>query len=631
MKKDETNCIIIPDKVLGSESVTGGERSSITSISKIEQLNISETNSWRCIRLHKHRITNIQYHSEMKLLITSSEDGTIKLTKIIYHGDALNANESVTFGDTVTFDGHEGKPVNGFVFSQSKSIFSFGMAREILEWDIVSLKVMRKFYVGSSVRDCQLLNGVSSQHLIALTVPRISAPDNDTMQTQWIRVFDVIGGAELQNFSKEYSSYIRGGGGSSAPHRETTSLLTRSSNIHNGLTITASRGGLSVFAVPPVWNPIGSLQLDGSLVVPVPGFKPIVTHEHAYLITVLMSPLFDFISTIDNFGLVRLWDLNSGTHAGSWTIPMGISTVGAKVSTASMDMSGQYILIGFTNAIVKILHIFSGELLLMLQPPMVKDHTKKKDDSSTRNGEIVHVMHVKLKGEKNFVIASTSTGSVISWNLGSGVAGAPGIIITLVVHPIPVTNVVVHNSMIVSVCFQQEGSSSNRNILGISTLDGRVLVLNADRVGKALINQQLDNVICTCMIFCNHVLFVGTSNGTLQCLSLTSDGLKLFEIDIKIDPQQQQNGLDNNGSLLEDLPSAVKHLTLASGGRLVATIGQIVRVWDISKFPTHELPTKDADWLDMFVPLMQFKCVGLGMWHGRICCKICDFVLTYFH
>lgn len=63
----------------------------------------------------------------------------------------------------------------------------------------------------------------------------------------------------------------------------------------DGLTITASRGGLSVFAVPPVWNPIGSLQLDGSLVVPVPGFKPIVTHEHAYLITVLMSPLFDFI------------------------------------------------------------------------------------------------------------------------------------------------------------------------------------------------------------------------------------------------------------------------------------------------------------------------------------------------
>ena len=51
----------------------------------------------------------------------------------------------MTFGDTVTFDGHEGKPVNGFVFSQSKSIFSFGMAREILEWDIVSLKVMRKF------------------------------------------------------------------------------------------------------------------------------------------------------------------------------------------------------------------------------------------------------------------------------------------------------------------------------------------------------------------------------------------------------------------------------------------------------------------------------------------------------
>ena len=107
--------------------------------------------------------------------------------------------------------------------------------------------------------------------------------------------------------------------------------------------------------------------------------------------------------------------------------------------------------------------------------------------------------------------------------------------------------------------------------------------------------------------------------------STGAPGLKLFEIDIKIDPQQQQNGLDNNGSLLEDLPSAVKHLTLASGGRLVATIGQIVRVWDISKFPTHELPTKDADWLDMFVPLMQFKCVGLGKnrWHDHHSIVIC--------
>ena len=408
--REEIHCTIVPDKIAGSASVTGGERSTISSTSKLEHLDISETGkffheepipnakmnilhfsfvpytiyfslfvsfissyirfasslasliragSWRCKKLHKLRITAIEYHVGMSVLVTSSEDGTIKLTEVIYYGSVLHANESVQLGDTRTFEGHEGKPVNGFVFSGPRSIFSYGMARDILEWDLDSQKVLRKFYVGCSVRDAQILNGVSSQHLIVLTVPRITTPDNDTLQTQWIRVFDVIGGAEIQNFSKEYSSYIRGGSGtaSTAPHRETTSLLTRSSTFHNGLSITASRSGLSCFAVPPVWNPVGSLQLDGSLVVPVPGYRPIVTHEHTHLVTVLMSPLFDFVATVDDDGLCRLWDLNSGTHANAWTIPMEKS-VAIKVSTASMDMSGQYVLIGFTDSTVKIVHVF---------------------------------------------------------------------------------------------------------------------------------------------------------------------------------------------------------------------------------------------------------------------------------
>ena len=222
-----------------------------------------------------------------------------------------------------------------------------------------------------------------------------------------------------------------------------------------------------------------------------------------------------------------------------------------------------------------------------------------------KNGEIIHVVHVRLAGQKHYVVASTSTGTVISWNLGSGVKDAPGITIGLVVHPIPVTNVVVHNSMVVSMCFQPEGYGSKKNLLGISTLDGKVLVLNADRIGKALINQQLESVICTSMLFYDHVLFVGTSDGMMSCLSLASEGLQLFEIDVRI---LLDDDLTSEKRETSTDSESIRHLTRASNGRLVCTCGQVVRVWDVSQFPAEFLPTQDAEWLEFCVPHAQFQC-----------------------
>tara|TARA_B110000091_G_C13790505_1_gene465411 strand:- start:94 stop:2142 length:2049 start_codon:yes stop_codon:yes gene_type:complete len=327
--QEDIHCTIVSDKTSGI-SVTGqAERTTITSMSKVNHLAISEINSWNAIQVHDQRITMVKYNSHLKSIVTASEDGTVKIIEIVYHGTALKSNESIQFGNIRTFDGHEGKVVNGFIFDEDHTIYSFGRSREILQWDATNFKVLRKFYIGSSVRDAQILNGVSSQHLIALTVPRIVSADNDTMQLQWVRVFDIIGGNELQNFSKEYSSYIRSGGRSdnkkagsfsSAPHRETTSILVRGSTVHNGFVVTGSRGGVSVFAVPPVWAPIGSIAFDGSLVPPPASGQvvaAIVTHIHTRLITVLISALFDFILTVDEDGLVRSWDMNTGVRISS--------------------------------------------------------------------------------------------------------------------------------------------------------------------------------------------------------------------------------------------------------------------------------------------------------------------------
>ena len=266
-----------------------------------------------------------------------------------------------------------------------------------------------------------------------------------------------------------------------------------------------------------------------------------------------------------------------------------------------MDKSGQHVLIGFADSTAIICHVFSGEVLITLKPPLPLLNLKT-------NGEIVHILHTKLKGNKETIIAATSTGTIISWNLGSGIENTSGIIIGLVaVNPTPCTSVLVHNSMITNMTIQ----TSDRNLLGISTLDGRILILNADRVGKALINSQiLNNALCTSMIFLNYVYFCGHSNGILSCHSIKSDGLKLFDINILLDlksiSMNQEKGLSYCNSIQENAPTSIKHLTLTSDNLLVCTIGHCVRVFDISTFPKNHLPTKDIDWLNCLVPVISF-------------------------
>ena len=58
-----------------------------------------------------------------------------------------------------------------------------------------------------------------------------------------------------------------------------------------------------------------------------------------------------------------------------------------------MDQSGQHMLIGFSDATLHIVHVFSGEVLVVLTPPPPLGHFKS-------NGEIVAIRHSKLKGGK---------------------------------------------------------------------------------------------------------------------------------------------------------------------------------------------------------------------------------------
>ena len=309
------------------------------------------------------------------------------------------------------------------------------------------------------------------------------------------------------------------------------------------------------------------------------------------IVTTWKSIFFEKIDFIFNF-------LPPKIHVHAWTISK-------PPTTASMDQSGQHMLIGFSDATLHIVHVFSGEVLVVLTPPPPLGHFKS-------NGEIVAIRHSKLKGGKESIVGATSTGTIISWNLGSGIEGTSGIIIGLVnLNSMKRTSALVHHSMIVNMTLQSECQASHHNLLGVSTLDGRILVLSADRVGKALINQQvLNNAICTTLVFSNHVLFCGHNNGMLSCHSIASDGLKLFETNVVLNLKtvlaHQTQGSVACNAIQEAAPTSLQHLTLASGGRLLCTIGQAVRVWDITQLPTDELPTKDANWLDMLKPLISF-------------------------
>ena len=201
----EERCMVTsPAQSASLTSISGAATANLPLpiVTNIQGLKFSETGGWHIVRPHDDRITQIEYIEEFRAILSSSYDGTIKISPVEYCGHALDVGKSVVIRQDDlktherTFLAHGGKPVNGFVYNQdSLTVFSWGWNREILEWSPHNVsKVIRKFYIGASVRSASILRGSAHQHLVVVTVPKHDHRGSDTQMEQKLRIFDIVGG-----------------------------------------------------------------------------------------------------------------------------------------------------------------------------------------------------------------------------------------------------------------------------------------------------------------------------------------------------------------------------------------------------------------------------------------------------
>ncbi len=460
---EERVMITIPVQAATESNIGGAAMANlpIPILTNIQGFSLSESGGWEIVRPHAKQVTQLEYIDDFGAIFSSSEDGTIKISPIEYHGNALDVGESVVVRQDLhkqherTFSQHGGKPVNGFLYNRdSLTIFSWGWNREILEWNPHSVsKVIRKFYIGASVRSASILRGSAHQHLVVVTVPKHDHRGSDTQMEQKLRIFDVVGGDELQYETINFSSHIRAGSVSSAPKREIASLVTVSGldsgggdestsaktlsngGGTNGALFLGTRSALRVMNIPRKWAPVGSLKADGTLVgadeargKDCDGSSKsvgVVAPSHAHIVAVLYSTAYCMSLTVDSDATLRAWDLQSGCHVHTWSV--GLSESGASVCCASLDSAGRTLLAGFSDGSVKLVHAFSGELLASLKVPSSHRRTENENDTADKRddndsdkdefGEITVLKHIKMNG-KHFVCAMTSGGYSLFWNLG---------------------------------------------------------------------------------------------------------------------------------------------------------------------------------------------------------------------